>query len=165
MSKSRSFEYLRLTSLGVIGALVKGEDTQVTTFLLNSEVIPLLLRLMESGSELSKVLATFTIQRLLLDPVGLNYVCQTFERYYAVSSVFATMTESLVDQPSLRLLKHVVRCYLALSSNQRAREALSQANGLPEAFKRGSFNAVLKDDPTTRQWLDQVLLNCGIQGR
>ena len=118
---------------------------------------------MESGSELSKVLATFTIQRLLLDPAGLNYVCQTFERYYAVSSVFAAMTESLVDQPSLRLLKHVVRCYLALSSNARAREALSQSNGLPDAFKRGSFNVVLKDDPTTRQWLDQVLLNCGIQ--
>ncbi|PHT43943.1 Cell differentiation protein RCD1 -like protein [Capsicum baccatum] len=53
-SKSRPFEYLRLTSLGVIGALVKVDDTEVISFLLSTEIIPLCLRTMEMGSELSK---------------------------------------------------------------------------------------------------------------
>lgn len=53
VSKGRSFEYLRLTSLGVIGALVKVDDPEVINFLLQTEIIPLCLRIMERGTELS----------------------------------------------------------------------------------------------------------------
>ena len=37
----RQYEYLRLTSLGVIGALVKMDDSEVISFLLQTEIIPL----------------------------------------------------------------------------------------------------------------------------
>ena len=105
VSKTRPFEYLRLTSLGVIGALVKArpcpfssqtiqspllppclqtpppllsnrarqlsrpqvDDTDVINFLLSTEIIPLCLRTMEMGSELSKTVATFIVQKILLD--------------------------------------------------------------------------------------------------
>lgn len=70
VSKTRPFEYLRLTSLGVIGALVKVDDTEVINFLLSTEIIPLCLRTMETGSELSKTVATFIVQKILLDNVG-----------------------------------------------------------------------------------------------
>ena len=53
-SRNKPFEYLRLTSLGVIGALVKMDDADVVKFLLQTEVIPLCLRIMETGTELSK---------------------------------------------------------------------------------------------------------------
>ncbi|PHT35533.1 Cell differentiation protein RCD1 -like protein [Capsicum baccatum] len=79
-SKSRPFEYLRLTSLGVIGALVKVDDTEVISFLLSTEIIPLCLRTMEMGSELSKTVATFIVQKILLDDVDLDYICTTAER-------------------------------------------------------------------------------------
>ena len=49
VSKNRPFEYLRLTSLGVVGALVKMDDSDVINFLLQTEIIPLCLRIMESG--------------------------------------------------------------------------------------------------------------------
>lgn len=49
VSKTRSFEYLRLTSLGVIGALVKTDEQEVINFLLTTEIIPLCLKIMESG--------------------------------------------------------------------------------------------------------------------
>jgi hypothetical protein len=39
---------------------------------------------MERGSELSKTVATFIVQRILLDENGINYVCNTAERFYAV---------------------------------------------------------------------------------
>ncbi|KAG7635900.1 Armadillo-type fold [Arabidopsis thaliana x Arabidopsis arenosa] len=76
-SKSRPFEYLRLTSLGVIGALVKVDDTEVIRFLLQTEIVPLCLWTMENGSELSKTVATFIVQKVLLDDVGLEYMCTT----------------------------------------------------------------------------------------
>lgn len=81
----------------------------------------------------------------------------------------------LGKEPSTRLLKHVVRCYLRLSdnlrywfilkghfplkwsSNFRAREALRQC--LPEQLKDSTFAITLKDDSTTKKWLSQLLQN------
>ena len=131
-SKSRPFEYLRLTSLGVIGALVKNEpssnaslnpastpNTQgntnsspTVTFLLTTEIIPLCLRIMETGSELSKTVAIFIVQKILLDDTGLGYICATYERFYAVGTVLSNMVVGLVETQTVRLLKHVVRCFL-----------------------------------------------------
>lgn len=76
VSKTRPFEYLRLTSLGVIGALVKVDDTDVINFLLSTEIIPLCLRTMEMGSELSKTVATFIVQKILLDDVSCRLAVQ-----------------------------------------------------------------------------------------
>ena len=159
-SKTRPFEYLRLTSLGVIGALVKVtaclashvlqlpavrvqhtaaqspsaagdftcgsaalagsassppaaldpcgtraqvDDTEVINFLLSTEIIPLCLRTMEMGSELSKTVATFIVQKILLDDVGLNYICATAERFFAVGAVLGNMVRSA--SPSCGLQK------------------------------------------------------------
>lgn len=46
---------------------------------------------MESGSELSKTVATFILQKILLDETGLSYICQTFERFSHVASVLVSI--------------------------------------------------------------------------
>ncbi|PKA52343.1 hypothetical protein AXF42_Ash010239 [Apostasia shenzhenica] len=124
-NKTRPFEYLRLTSLGVIGALVK--------------------------------VATFIVQKILLDDVGLRYICATADRFYAVTHVLGTMVELLVGQPSSRLLKHIIRCFLRLSDNQRS--CMTMQENLPKALRDGTFNNCLHDDPITRRWLQQLLIN------
>ena len=43
LNKSKTFEYIRLTSLGVIGALVKIDNRKVIQYLINIEIIPLCL--------------------------------------------------------------------------------------------------------------------------
>jgi len=169
VSKDRPFEYLRLTSLGVIGALVKVDDADVINFLLQTEIIPLCLRIMETGSELSKTVATFIVQKLLLDDMGLTYICATAERFYAVSSVLAKMVLTLQQTPSIRLLKHVIRCYLRLSDNPRAREALRQC--LPECLQADPtlqclpqpIADCLREDSATKRWLSQLLQNLNLR--
>jgi len=156
-SKTRPFEYLRLTSLGVIGALVKNDEVEVINFLLTTEIIPLCLRIMEAGNELSKTVATFILQKILLDDQGLNYICQTYDRFSHVAMILGKMVLSLAKEPSSRLLKHVVRCYLRLSDNSRAREALRQC--LPDQLKDNTFGKCLKDDKSTKYWLSQLLKN------
>ena len=79
LNKSKPYEYIRLTALGVIGALVKIDNREVITYLLNTEIIPLCLRIMERGSELSKTVACFIVQRILLDESGLKYICEKAE--------------------------------------------------------------------------------------
>eukprot|EP01137_Pigoraptor_chileana_P011425 Opistho-2@62294 len=162
VSKTRPFEYLRLTSLGVIGALVKTDDSDVVTFLLSTEIIPLCLRIMEQGSELSKTVATFIVQKILLDDIGLQYICQTYERFFHVATILGKMVHTLSKEQSARLLKHVVRCYLRLSDNPRAREALRQC--LPEPLRDTTFANCLKDDIATKRWLGQLLVNLSDTG-
>ncbi|KAL1746834.1 cell differentiation family, Rcd1-like-domain-containing protein [Schizophyllum fasciatum] len=157
-SKTRPFEYLRLTSLGVIGALVKQNDNNtVIHFLLSTEIIPLCLRIMETGSELSKTVAIFIVQKILLDETGLTYICHTYERFYAVGTVLSNMVNQLVETQAVRLLKHVVRCYLRLSDNIRAREALRAC--LPEPLRDNTFAALLKGDMVTKRCLTTLLNN------
>ncbi|BBH02027.1 Cell differentiation, Rcd1-like protein [Prunus dulcis] len=151
-SKSRPFEYLRLTSLGVIGALVKVDDTEVISFLLSTEIIPLCLRTMEMGND-----------------VGLDYICTTAERFFAVGRVLGTMVASLAEQHSSRLLKHIIRCYLRLSDNARPALCLLSCRAcdalrscLPETLRDATFSGCLREDPTTRRWLQQLLHNVAV---
>jgi CCR4-NOT transcription complex subunit 9 len=151
--------------------LVKNDSSEVINFLLTTEIIPLCLRIMETGSELSKTVAIFIVQKILLDDMGLQYICQTYERFYAVGTVLSNMVTQLVDQQTVRLLKHVVRCFLRyvhlaiglhltdqrrLSDNARAREALRQC--LPEPLRDATFSPVLRDDAATKRCLAQLLL-------
>jgi CCR4-NOT transcription complex subunit 9 len=59
------------------------DDPEVISFLLQTEIIPLCLRIMDNGSELSKTVATFIIQKILLDDMGLNYICNDSRTPYA----------------------------------------------------------------------------------
>lgn len=155
-TRSRPFEYLRLTSLGIVGALVKNDNPDVTAFLITTEIIPLCLRIMETGNELCKTVAIFIVQKTLLDEQGLGYICQTNERLYAVLSVLHNISRSLIEQPSARLLKHVVRCYIRLADNKKAREALKQS--IPETFKIDTMISTLSEDDPTRRSLAQLMI-------
>ncbi|CAL4968562.1 unnamed protein product [Urochloa decumbens] len=154
-SEAKSFEHLRVTSLGVIGALAKAEDTKVVKFLLKSEVIPLCLRIMGTGSELSKTAATFIVQKIMRDEVGLQHICATPECFFQVASVLANMVIALNEQPSTRLLKHVICCYLRLTDDPRAFTAMQ--THLPEALRNGTFDNCLRDDPAAIHFLQQLL--------
>ena len=71
------------------------------------------------------------------------------------------MVAGLVERPSVRLLKHIVRCYLRLSDNTRARDALRSC--LPNQLRDNALAEVLKDDPVTKRWLTQLLFNIGLE--
>ncbi|CAL5078297.1 unnamed protein product [Urochloa decumbens] len=158
-SNTKSFEYLRLTTLGVFGALVKADDSEVVNSLLNSDIIPLCLRIMETGTELSKTVATFIVQKIITDEAGLQYVCATPERFFGIASVLAIMVAEQ-PLPSTRLLKHIVRCYLRLTDDPRARTALQM--NLPEALRDGTFNNLLGDDAVAKRYLQQLLDNLAV---
>merc|ERR1712154_442563 len=166
---SRPFEYLRLTSLGVIGALVKHPhpittnaslpiipDSEVTEFLVKTEAIPLCLHIMEYGNELSQTVATFIIQKILLDDYGLNYVCKTSDRFFAISQVLTKMIQDPIKKPSKKLIKHVVRCYLRLCDDNRAYLALHSV--LPKYLQSNNVELLIGDDDNCLNWLKELRL-------
>ncbi len=119
--KAKPFENIRVTSLGVIGALVKGDDSEIITFLMQTEIIPLCLKIMKKDQCLSRTVATFVVQKILLDDNGLDYICHTAERFYAVASVLQNMIEELgkTNNADQRLLRHIVKCYSRLAENKK----------------------------------------------
>ncbi|GKV22209.1 hypothetical protein SLEP1_g32093 [Rubroshorea leprosula] len=70
------------------------------------------------------------------------------------------MVAALAEQPSSRLLKHIIRCYLRLSDNPRACDALRSC--LPDMLRDATFSSCLHEDPTTRRWLQQLLHNVAV---
>lgn len=67
--------------------MLQTDESEVVNFLLTTEIIPLCLRIMETGSDLSKTVATFIVQKILLDDLGLQYICQTYERFSHVALI------------------------------------------------------------------------------
>lgn len=159
-------EVLRLTSLGVIGALVKADDPAIISYLLNTEIFPICLKIMEQAIEISKIISTFIIQKLLMSDQGLVYACQNPSRFTAVADVLHRMVAEKGPQNEHvcgpRLLKHIIRCYLRLSENERAREALPKI--LPEELRNNTFQEYLDEDINMRKWLLQLLVNIGDEG-
>eukprot|EP01054_Gregarina_sp_Poly1_P001407 Gregarina_sp_Poly_1__1406@NODE_1350_length_4315_cov_86_534369_g859_i1_p5_GENE_NODE_1350_length_4315_cov_86_534369_g859_i1NODE_1350_length_4315_cov_86_534369_g859_i1_p5_ORF_typecomplete_len159_score21_12Rcd1/PF04078_13/8e40RPN1_RPN2_N/PF17781_1/0_047CRM1_repeat_3/PF18787_1/0_37DUF758/PF05527_11/0_22_NODE_1350_length_4315_cov_86_534369_g859_i1394870 len=111
---------------------------------------------MDGGSELSQTVATFIVQKVLSYDEGLAYLCATAERFYAVSSVLSAMLVNKEEPPSARLLKHIVRCYLRLCDNRRAREAFKHC--LPPVFWTNAFQKQMEADPAIGKWV-AILLN------
>ncbi|GKB54687.1 CCR4-NOT transcription complex subunit 9 [Tanacetum coccineum] len=85
--------------------------------------------------------------------MGLNYICYIAEWFFAVGRVLGNMVDALAEQPSSRLLKHIIRCYLPLSDSQRASDALRSY--LLDMLRDATFNSCLREDPTTKRWLQQ----------
>ena len=146
LNKSKPYEYIRLTALGVIGALVKIDNREVIQYLLNTEIIPLCLRIMERGSELSKTVACFIVQRILLDESGLKYICEKAERLNAINTVLCFMIK---NKPSQRLVKHIIRSYNSLAENEEGKNLLQ--NNLPLEMNEPDFINSL--DESSRKWL------------
>ena len=149
LNKSKPYEYIRLTALGVIGALVKVDNSEVTAYLLNTEIIPLCLRIMERGSELSKTVACFIVQRILLDDSGLKYICEKQERLNAINTVLGFMIK---NKPSSRLVKHIIRSYYRLAENPEGKNLLK--NNLPSEMKEEEFFNSLDD--SSKKWLQNL---------
>ncbi|EGG14957.1 cell differentiation family [Cavenderia fasciculata] len=160
VAKTKPFEYLRFSSLSVISSIIKVEIKDVLKFLLESDISVPCLKIMEFGSELSKTVSTFIIQKLLNEDEGLNYFSNTPIRLKTIFCSLNAMVEAMLpDKMSSRLLKHIIRCYLRLSDNSRAREMLSSQ--LPLCFSNGQLNDFLNQegDMIVKRWFHQLMSN------
>eukprot|EP01091_Cochliopodium_minus_P012612 TRINITY_DN3854_c0_g2_i1.p1 TRINITY_DN3854_c0_g2~~TRINITY_DN3854_c0_g2_i1.p1 ORF type:complete len:290 (-),score=61.20 TRINITY_DN3854_c0_g2_i1:54-923(-) len=152
MKQTQQYETLKGTCLGVIGELVKSDNSEVINFLLQAEIIPICLQIMETGEDSCKTIATFILQKILFDNNGLTYICATLERFNAVTTVLSSIVLKIdKEKDSARLLKHIIRCYHRLTENTRAKEALKTV--IPPQLKE--LTNLL--DNSTKKVLNQLL--------
>ena len=120
--------------------MIKSKDRKIIKILIKTEIITLCLKIMEKGSDLSKTVATFIIQRIILDENGLDYVCNTDKIFHAFNCVLGNL---LYNNPSTRLLKHIISCYSRMSQNHRAKSILKE--NYPPIFNNLKFQQSLDD--------------------
>ncbi|KAG5596766.1 hypothetical protein H5410_037998, partial [Solanum commersonii] len=83
----KPLEYVRITSLGVLGALTKFDDpygSHALHFFLESEVVPLCLACMDLCDEMSRKVATLIVKKILMQERGMSYCCATTERFFSI---------------------------------------------------------------------------------
>jgi CCR4-NOT transcription complex subunit 9 len=100
---------------------------------------------MEKGSDLSKTVSTFILQRILMNKDGLSYICNTADRFMATTSVLLNM---LTQNPSQRLSKHITKCYTSLADNTRARQTLRE--NFSNFVKDNRFDSL---EESTKKWV------------
>ena len=144
-NKSKSYEVIKVSALSVIAALVKNNDSDVINFLIKTEIIPVILRIMEKGNELIRAVTCFIVQRIIVDVNGLKYICEMRQRLLAIIYVLDTMLQNKV---SPRIVKNILKIYLRLIENKDAKKTLKTL--LPEIIRDVDFKMNLEDSLKTK---------------
>lgn len=66
------------------------------------------------------------------------------------------MVELIKEQPSQRLLKHIVRCFMRISEHAKGKDFLKKY--IPAAFKEGT----LVTEENTKRWVNSIMNNLGM---
>lgn len=156
-SKTKPFEYIRLTSLGVIGALVRNDSPSVVDFLLKTEIVPLCLRILEIGTELSRIVSLFIIQKISTSPQGIDYIVSNPERMDTICCVLVSMLTAPSDAQSLRVVRHAIKCLHTLSLNNQCNEYLRKKH--MDRIGTEDLHNVIVDDAQTKAILTELLNN------
>ena len=105
-NKAKPYEYLKLSSLSVINALLTETDNEIISFLIDTEIIPKLLKIMEKGAELTRKIACCIVSQIVQDDNGSKYICETKERYSAIITYMKKMLIYKCNQVTInRILK------------------------------------------------------------
>ncbi|KAM0686716.1 hypothetical protein COBT_002054 [Conglomerata obtusa] len=135
----QKYEKLRIAVLGVIASFLDVNDDFTIRYIKNTEIVPLILKIMDMGSEVSKIIALHVFTKIIDNLEGIEYVCQTFDRFLAISVILNSMLYQCVISPSTKLLEYILDCYTKLAAKENVRMIFR--NKKPDAF---SNNEVLK---------------------
>ena len=133
-NKGKPYEYLKITSLNVIGALVKFNDPEIYSFLIDTAITPILLKIMEKGSDLSEKTACCIVHQIVQNDIGMNFICETKERYIAIILFMKLMLKNKFNQ---RIINRILKTFIRLAENKDARIMLK--NVLIKELKENNF--------------------------
>jgi CCR4-NOT transcription complex subunit 9 len=122
-SRAKIYDVIRLSALGVIAALVKRDDSVVIIFLLNTGIIPILLKIIERGTDLSRTIAFFILHRIVYDSKGFSYICEMKERLHAITYILGMIMHNKISQ---RLKNYILKIFVLLIENKEAKNMIKQ---------------------------------------
>ncbi|KAG5858866.1 cell differentiation, Rcd1-like protein [Encephalitozoon hellem] len=138
------YETLRISALGVVASLLQNGDQYIHKQLKTTEVVPLLLKIVDLGSEASQLLSANVFGLIIGSDDGLNYACQTFDRFSAINLMFNSLASQGVSVGSVKLVKAALRIYIRLCAKPHIRTLLSSKK--PDGLFTSEASSLISSD-------------------
>lgn len=156
---SQNYENLRIASLGVVATFLSINDNTTIELIKNTEIIPLTLKIMDLGSEVSKILALHVFLKIIENDEGIEYVCQTFDRFLAISVILNSMLYQCISSPSVKLHEYILDCYIKLTEKENVK--MIYRNKKPDAFSNSEVIKQIQEDPLLHQKYEKFMKMIG----
>ncbi|ADM10888.2 putative Rcd1-like protein [Encephalitozoon intestinalis ATCC 50506] len=143
------YETLRISALGVIASLLQNGDQYIHKQLKTTEIVPLLLKIIDLGSEASQLLSANVFGLIIGSDEGLNYACQTFDRFSAINLMFNSLASQGVSLGSTRLIKAALRIYIRLCAKPHIRALLSSKK--PDVLFTDEASSLISSDSECKE--------------
>lgn len=133
-------ESLKMSALKLFSAFLKNGVHEGIRI---SELLPLLLKIIDSSNENCQVLALDTLDHILTGS-GLDYAVQTLDRFRAMDVVLSTLVKKSVFSKNLTLLKRLLKIYTRLSERNNVRMKIKEK--LPEGLESKEMLVLCEKD-------------------
>lgn len=142
------YETLRISALGVVASLLQNGDQYIHKQLKTTEVVPLLLKIVDLGSEASQLLSANVFGLIIGSDDGLNYACQTFDRFSAINLMFNSLASQGVSIGSVKVVKAALKIYIRLCAKPHIRALLSSKK--PDGLFTDEAGSLISSDAECR---------------
>ena len=143
-STEKNNEYIKLLTITVISNLIISWDPEIISFFINTEIIPILLKIIDKGPLLSKIPACMMIYLIVKTDEGLKYICEEKMRY---SGIVIFMRQMLKNKHNQTIINQTLKTFFNLAENNEARIILK--NIVLKEIKEKNFTRHLKDSSKT----------------
>ena len=147
-STAKQNEYIKLLTLTVITNLIIPQEPETISFFINTQIIPILLKIIDRGPLISKVPACLMIHLIVKADEGLKYICEDKMRY---SAIILFMRHMLKNKHNPKIIEQTLKTFLRLAENNNARIILK--NTLLKEIKDKNFTKHLNES-------SKILNNC-----
>lgn len=139
-STTKQSEYIKLFTISLMSTLMKSEEPKIISFFINTEIIPILLKILDKSPLLSKIPVCMMIYLIVKTDEGLEYVCEEKMRY---NGIILYMRQMLKNKHYQLSIKHTLKTFLRLAENSKARIILK--NTLLKEIKDKNFTKRLSE--------------------
>lgn len=108
-----------------------------------NELLPLLLKIIDSGSENCQTLSLETLDLILVDN-GLDYAVQTLDRFRAIDVILSSMVKKSISSKNITFLKHLLKIYTRLCEKNNVKLKIKEK--LPEGLETKEMIALCEKD-------------------
>jgi hypothetical protein len=126
--------------LTVITNLIISQEPETISFFINTQIIPILLKIIDRGPLISKVPACLMIHLIVKSDEGLKYICEDKMRY---SAIILFMRHMLKNKNNPKIIEQTLKTFLRLAENNDARIILK--NTLLKEIKDKNFTKHLNE--------------------
>ena len=139
-SMAKYTDYIKLLTLSLVGTLIKTEDPEIISFFINTQIIPILLNIIDKGPSLSKFTACILIHLIVKADEGLKYICEEKMRY---SAIIIFMKHMLKNKHNQKIVFFTLKIFLRIAENNEARIIMKKE--LLKEIKEKNFTKHLTD--------------------